>query len=372
MRGSAAYGKWLKVAVTVCRTLLGAVFVFSGFVKAVDPWGTAIKMGDYFAVYGLEALQPAAMTLAIVLCGVELVTGLMLLCGVRVRLASIAALVFMTGFTIITLLSATSLPVEDCGCFGDAVKLSPWATFAKNMVLLPLAVVVWWFSRGDRIFAFTRRELLLTSIFMAAGMGIGIYCYRHLPLIDFLPYKVGVDIREARQRNLDLEVGEVTVECRNLATGEHREFALDDAEWQDAEVWEWVDTHTSKADFGVNAASMLDDFAVRDAEGDATEAILGAEGVIHLLCVTELSGIPSECERRMGRLAERAAAEGAGVVCLTPDRLDKVTYRTFAGSGPVRCYNIDATVMKTMLRARNGLVTLRDGTIVDKRNCRDI
>ena len=148
--------KWLSHA---CRIVLGVTFIFSGFVKTVDPWGTAIKIQEYLSIYGLESLSGLRFGFSIWLCGAELMMGLMLLFKVRIRLISIFALASMIFFTVLTFLSATWLPVEDCGCFGDAVKLTPWETFAKNLVLLPLSVVVWWRYRRDRIFAFSKAEV---------------------------------------------------------------------------------------------------------------------------------------------------------------------------------------------------------------------
>ena len=121
--------KWLSHA---CRIVLGVTFIFSGFVKTVDPWGTAIKIQEYLSIYGLESLSGLRFGFSIWLCGAELMMGLMLLFKVRIRLISIFALASMIFFTVLTFLSATWLPVEDCGCFGDAVKLTPWETFAKN------------------------------------------------------------------------------------------------------------------------------------------------------------------------------------------------------------------------------------------------
>ena len=186
--------KWLSHA---CRIVLGVTFIFSGFVKTVDPWGTAIKIQEYLSIYGLESLSGLRFGFSIWLCGAELMMGLMLLFKVRIRLISIFALASMIFFTVLTFLSATWLPVEDCGCFGDAVKLTPWETFAKNLVLLPLSVVVWWRYRRDRIFAFSKAEVGCTVLFFSLAMGLGIYCYAHLPLIDFRPFKVGVNIYEA-------------------------------------------------------------------------------------------------------------------------------------------------------------------------------
>ena len=186
-----------KLLANVCRLILACTFILSGFTKVIDPWGTALKVNEYLSIYGMEALEPASMTFSIWLCGAELMMGCMLLFKVRIRLISIFALASMLFFTLLTLLSATVIPVEDCGCFGDAVKLTPWETFAKNLVLLPLSVVVWWRYRRDRIFAFSKAEVGCTVLFFSLAMGLGIYCYAHLPLIDFRPFKVGVNIYEA-------------------------------------------------------------------------------------------------------------------------------------------------------------------------------
>ncbi len=363
--------KWLA---HVCRIVLGVTFIFSGFVKAVDPWGTAIKVQEYLSIYGLESLSGLRFGFSIWLCGAELMMGLMLLFKVRIRLISIFALASMLFFTGLTFLSATWLPVEDCGCFGDAVKLTPWQTFAKNLVLLPLSVIVWWRYRRDRIFAFTKAEVGCTLLFFSIAMGLGIYCYLHLPLIDFRPFKVGVNIYEAMNAyspEQDGEVGKTVLVYRNKTTGRLHEFSLGDVEWQDAERWEWVDTRIEEIG-EPKVDPTLSEFSLRDAEGDATETLLTRPGRVYMLCITDSEGLDAPCERRFRRVVERAVAEGALAVCLTPERLHGVTYRSFAGSEAVRCYNIDATTLKTMLRAFNGMVVLDDGTISDKRNCRDI
>lgn len=359
-----------KLLAYVCRIVLACTFILSGFTKVVDPWGTAMKVNEYLSIYGLESLLPASMTFSIWLCGAELMMGCMLLFKVRIRLISIFALVSMSFFTVLTLLSATLIPVEDCGCFGEALKLTPWQTFFKNLALLPMAFAVWWRYRPDRIFAFKPLEILLTCLFFSMAMYLGYYCYIHLPLIDFLPYKVGVNIREAMEAPAEepSEVETVLV-YRNLETGRLHEFSLDDTEWQDTVRWEWVDTRTTGAPPSIRP--LVSEFALRDDGADVTEEVLTAPGRLYMLCVTSFDALPRRCARRMARLVERAAGEGARVVCLTPQPLYGASWYDF-GTGDVHCYNIDASTMKTMLRAENGLVVLDDGTITVKRNCRDI
>ncbi len=359
-----------KILANICRLILACTFILSGFSKVVDPWGTALKVNEYLSIYGVEWMQPASMTFSIWLCGAELMMGCMLLFKVRIRLISIFALLSMSFFTLLTFLSATLIPVEDCGCFGEAMKLTPWQTFVKNVVLLPMAIVVWWRYRRDRIFAFKPLEIVLTISFFCMSMYLGYFCYIHLPLVDFLPYKVGVNIHQAMQLP-EAEVGEseTVLIYRNRKTGKEREFSLDDTAWQDTVKWEWVDTRTTSELPTVRP--MVSEFALRDAEGDATESVITTPGRLYMLCVTAFDRLPKRCARRMVRLIEHAESEGARVVCLTPDPLYGELWHDFDGH-QVRCYNIDASTMKTMLRAVNGVVVLDDGTISAKKNCRDI
>ncbi len=359
-----------KIVAHACRIVLAATFILSGFTKVIDPWGTALKVDEYLTIYGLETLMSASMLFSIWLCGAELMMGCMLLFKVRIRLISIFALISMFFFTVLTFLSATVLPVEDCGCFGEALKLSPWQTFFKNLILLPLAVVVWWRYRPDRIFAFKPLEIVLTVLFFLFSMGLGYYCYIHLPLIDFLPYKVGVNIREAMQEPAET-VGktETVLIYRDRETGRERSFSLDETEWQDTLRWEWVDTRMLTD--APTIRPLVSEFALRDNGSDATDDVLAVRGRLYMLWVTSFDRLPERCIRRMAALVARAAEEGAQVVCLTPYPLDGETWYDF-GTGEVHCYNIDASTMRTMLRARNGVVVLDDGTITAKMNCRDI
>ena len=360
-----------NIITEICRLILALTFVFSGFVKAVDPWGTALKVDEYLSIYGIEELSRWSMVFSIWLCGAELMMGLMLLFRVRIRLISIFALASMTFFTLLTFLSATWIPVEDCGCFGDAVKLSPWQTFAKNAVLLPMAWVVWRHYRPDRIFAFRRIEVVLTVLFFCIAMGVGTYCYRHLPLLDFLPYRVGVNIAEAMEREAaaPAPIPETVLVYRNKTTGRTRKFSLDDKEWHDAAKWEWVDTYTVDAESAMQPT--VAEFAVRDAEGDATQELLHRCGRLYMFCTEDVETMDGRCRERIARAVAHAEAEGALCVVLTSRPLHDVTYYEFGGR-EVRAYNVDASTLKTMLRAHNGLVVLDDGTITAKMNCRDI
>ena len=352
----------------LCRTVLALTFIFSGVVKTVDPWGTALKVSEYLTIYGWDSLQDYVMPFSIWLCGAELMMGLMLMFKVRIRLVSIFAVCSMLIFTVITFVSATLLPVEDCGCFGEALKLTPWQTFLKNLLLLPLAFVVWWRYRPDRIFSFSKLELGCMVLFFSVAMGLGIYCYYHLPVLDFLPYKVGVNIREAmiEEQNREDDNVETVLVYRNLKNGRLKEFSIEDDEWQNEDKWEWVETRTESERNVVKA--LISEFSVYNAKGDATDFVLNCPGRLYLFCLTSLNDISPSCQQKLDDLANKATILGQSVVVLTPEPLYEQT-STRMGGLLMPCYNIDASTMKTLLRARNGVVVLDNGTITGKFNC---
>lgn len=355
-----------------CRIVVALTFVFSGAVKAIDPWGTALNVSNYLVTYGVEFLRPLVMPFSIWLCGAELMMGCMLLFKVRIRMCSTFACASMIFFTVLTFLSATFIPVEDCGCFGEVVKLTPWQTFLKNLVLLPMIMIVWWRYRPDRMFAFSRKEFSLALLFCVFSMGVGVYCYLHLPPIDLLPYKEGTNIAqamdEAKNRQTD---SEVVLVYRNRRTGRLREFSINDKAWQNESRWEWVETRVSDH-IADRVEPMILEFSISDERGEVTDSLLSIKGNLYIICVTNSKKIGKSCRQNLGYVVDKAHAENAAVICLTPEPITEPTYHQFSDNHSVKCYNIDSKTMKTMLRANTGLVVLTDGIVTEKANCRDI
>lgn len=355
--------RWFCGLSQACRILFAITFVVSGFFKAIDPWGTILSLNNYLAAYNLSAPEWLVVVLAILLCGAELMMGCMLLFKLCIRLVSIFSVLSMLFFTVLTLLSATIVPVEDCGCFGELIKLTPWQTFAKNLVLLPMAICFWYRYRTDRIFAFSKYETLLTCLLFTISMGVGTYCYRHLPLIDMLPYKVGVNIAEEMNRAREQHSSEkVVLLYRNRQSGEVREFSVDDKEWQDDACWEWVDTRVESIEAGLEP--LILEFYISNAEGDKTHELLTTSGRLYMLCMRDSESVDADVRARFEAVERYAEANGGKVIYLTPEHL--------SDTAPHYLYNMDAKTMKTMLRADYGLVELEDGVIVAKYNYRDI
>ena len=353
--------RWYRYLSHICRILFALTFIVSGFYKAIDPWGTIMSVNNYLSAYSITAPEWLVVVFSIWLCCAELMMGCMLTFKVRIRLVSIFSVLSMTFFTILTFLSATVIPVEDCGCFGELVKLTPWQSFAKNAVLLPMALCFWYRYRPDRIFAFSKLEFGLMCLFFTMAMGVGAYSYRHLPLIDMLPYKVGVNIAEEMNNAQAYQTSEdVVLIYRNRRTGRLREFSLDDKAWHNSNRWEWVETRVESDKHRVEP--MILEFYVSNHEGDKTSEILSHQGKLYMLFMKGLE-YGDAVRERFEAVERYVECSGGSLIYITPERITAPN---------TNIYNMDSKTMKTMLRADYGLVELENGIITAKYNYRDI
>lgn len=343
----------------IASWIVGLTFIFSGFVKSVDPVGTSVFVEKYLATYGLEVLMPAALTIGVVLGAVELLLGLMLISGAYRRVASLGAVLFLIIFSIITLLSATILPIGDCGCFGDAVTLTPWQTFGKNLLLLPLSIVAWWLSRRR---CASQYSLELTIHIALLSLMLNLVSLRFQPLVDFLPYKVGVDLRKEVERVHEAEANQVVtyLSFRDTTTGELHNFPLDDKGcWMDANL-EYVGDYTE-----VRELEMMQfaDFKIYSDEGDATLSLLEREGRVLWLTVSDVKALKGSCLEAVRRVLAKYPGQ---VAVITSDSVESVS--SVIG---VPCYAIDAMTLRSLIRSTVGVVVVDDGVIMDKWNIRD-
>ena len=228
----------------ICRLIFATTFIVSGFLKSIDPWGTILTIESYLAAYNIMSIPEWLIVIgAVTLGALEMIVGLMLLFNLYTRIASVASVAIMLFFTILTLLSATIVPVEDCGCFGEWITLTPWQTFAKNAVLLPMAICFWYHYRKEPLFDSGKREWMLLTLLVVLSFGLGIYCYRHLPIIDNSPYKEGVNIaRGVENGSVESANEKIVLVYRNRQSGELHEFSVEDTTWQNDTLWEWVET----------------------------------------------------------------------------------------------------------------------------------
>ena len=311
-----------KYATNICRFLLAAMFIFSGFVKAVDPLGFFYKLGDYTQAFGMADWMPPflLMIFAIALSAVEFVVGAYLLFGIRRGIATYSALLLMVCMTPLTLYLAIANPVHDCGCFGDAWVLTNWQTFGKNVILLLMTILVFWRRRLIIPF-FSRKSAWLVSMFtIIYVLSLSFYCLKNLPILDFRPYKVGTNILQAMEISED------------------------------------------------GAMPTINDFWITELETgeDITYNILEDEGYTFLLVAHRIEQADDKHIDLINELYDYAADNDYGFYALTSSSEQEIEeWRDWTGADyPFGI--VDDTELKTVIRSNPGLLLIKNGTIMGK------
>jgi uncharacterized membrane protein YphA (DoxX/SURF4 family) len=354
----------MKIIRIISRILAGMVFVFSGFVKAIDPLGSTYKFQDYFEAFHLEFLNGFAFPLAIILSTLELVIGLNLVIGIRVKLTSWLLLLFMTFFTILTFVLAISNPVSDCGCFGDAIKLTNWQTFWKNIIIfIPTIIVFWQRNRYTDLYA-GHSEWALSISFVLLALLLSAYSYHNLPLMDFRPYSTGTHIPDKMVVPEGMQVDEYETILVYEKEGVRQEFTMENYPWQDT-TWKWVETKQNLIKKGYEPP--IHDFVISSEDGrDVTRDILNDPGYVFLIIAYDLSKTNRDAFKTINKAVEEGQARGFKYYLITSSVMEEIT--SFRESVRPACeiYTADEITLKTIIRANPGIVLLRQGTILGK------
>ena len=348
------------VAVNVCRLLLAATFIFSGFVKANDPLGTVYKLEDYVHAMAWFTLPDTFLLgCAVILALFEFTLGVYLLFGMKRKATSAITLAFMVVMTLLTVYIAIANPVEDCGCFGDVLILSNGATLAKNIVLLGAAVLVSRYYRLQKDFLGSTAKWLIAFVSLCLIIAYAVYCIVCLPVLDFRPYKVGTNLREAvtsDQQKFDVKIV-------YEKDGQTLELSAEDEDPDS--TWTYVETRRTPIETQHLATA---DFYVADADGeDVTEEILLADGYTLLLIIPDLMNADEGCVDKVNEVYDYAQGKGWGFYCLTSSEDQQVqTYWNDHAGAEYMYYIAEERMLKTVVRGQPGLVLLQDGVIVKK------
>ena len=352
-------------AVNVCRFVLAATFIFSGYVKAIDPLGTLYKLKDYAAAMSLNGLLPdwALVGVAIALGTLEFALGVFMLFAVRRHVVSRITLAFMAAMTALTLWIFVADPVKDCGCFGDALKLTNGETLLKNIVLIACAALVAWRPVDMARFISRSNQWIVRYYTVAYIVITSVYCLYTLPIFDFRPYHVGMNIKQGMEIPEGAEQPEFESTFLLRKNGETREFTLDN--YPDS-TWEYVDTRTVQTKKGYEPP--IHDFALTscDTGEDITEQVLTKKGYTFLLVSPRLAVADDSNFGDIDQIYEYAEENGADFYCVTASANDEIErWRDLTGAEYKFC-NADETTLKTMIRSNPGLMLLKDGTIIGK------
>lgn len=309
-----------KLIVNICRIVLATTFILSGFVKAVDPLGTQYKIDDYLGAMHLGGMLPgiASLGASVVLAAVEFCLGIFLLFAIQRRLTSRCILLMMVVMTPLTLWLALANPISDCGCFGDAIVLTNWQTFGKNIVLLACAAIVaWWPQEMFRFVSRSNQWIVINySIVFIAMMAL--WSLYYLPPFDFRPYHIGTNLRQQWQRTME---------------GEDLPYA---------------------------------DFFIESGDGDITEQVLADTGYTFLLVSPYLEQADDSRLDLINQLYEYTQEHDYVFYCLTASSAKQVrVWRDITGAEYPFCQT-DGTTLKTVIRSNPGLLLVKDGVIIRK------
>ena len=351
----------IRILTWFVRELTGGVFIFSGFTKAVDPWGTLYKIQDYLAVMGLEIWPSLVKVGAFALCAVEFIVGVMLCFGSFRRTSAWAATAIMCFMLPLTFWIALYDPVPDCGCFGDALIISNWATFWKNVILM---IAVLWLSFFNRHAGWLINPaiqwigLIVTSVFCVAVEGAG---YFYQPLLDFRPYPVGSLLTD--------ETPEEEPEYKFIyeKDGIRREYTEADELPDEAEGWVFIDRVPVSEQSIDSRVSLRNEKSFRlwdyEAEEDVTEDVLTPEGDQLILVMPQLEKVSIAATWKINSLYEWAKShniEMIGAVAATRDDIDTWDDLSMP-EYPI--YTSEDTVLKELARGNPAVVFVRDGVI---------
>lgn len=315
----------MKILVQIARIIVGALFIFSGFVKLVDPIGSQYKFEEYFSegVLNLEFLIPYALPFAIFLIITEIVLGFALLVGWRVKLTVRSLKIIILFFLFLTWYSAFYNKVTDCGCFGDAIKLNPWETFYKDVILTILIFFIGYKIKLIKPILPKSNPGLIVLISLFVSSGITYYVLEHLPIIDFRAYAIGKNISEGMEYKNDGKIPPVH------------------------------------------------DFMLENAQNDLAPEIFKMEKVM-LVIMSSFEKSDYIAFSEIKKLSEEAIQKGYKVFGVSASFSEIIQITVNKYKLPFEVLFCDETTLKTMIRANPGIMILNKGTIVEKKNWTDI
>lgn len=350
--------RWL---VFLSRLIVGGTFVFSGFVKAIDPYGTAYKFEDYFAAFHLEFLSSFSMLFSVALSVVEFLLGMHMLFGSYRKSTPRLIFLFLCVMTPLTLYLAIVHPISDCGCFGDAVHLSNWATFFKNLVLLGGAVFLVYSNTRLRAL-YNQQVQWLTGLYSLVF--VLFFCYigiNYQPYLDFRPYKIGVNIPDA------LSVGEPEREFVFVyeKEGQREEFSIDNLPSEE-EGWSFVDRYEKTVETPRPETPAIDEFTIYRGAADITEDIIYDENYHILLLSPGLEKADDSEVDRINELYDYCVERGYEFACVTASTPRGIETWLENTGAEYPFYFMDKTTIRTIARGNPCVLLLKGGTILRK------
>jgi uncharacterized membrane protein YphA (DoxX/SURF4 family) len=355
-----------------CRIFVGLLFIFSGLIKINDPLGFSYKLEEYFEVFHITFLNDLAVCFSILLCAMEIILGFALLIGVRAKKVAWGLLLLIIFFAFLTFYSAAFKVVQTCGCFGDAIPLTPWQSFTKDLILLLLIIVI--FKNKEQIKPLfapkTSNRLFLASI--AVSVGLGFFTYSFSPFIDFLPYKVGANIPDEMKTPPGAlpDQFELTYHLKNKKTAETKDMTdkeyLSSNIWKDNN-WEIIGDPESKL-IKKGFTPKIVDLIINDAQrNDYTKELISNPFYSLWIVAYDLKKTDGAAINRLSALAANLTANfNMRTILLTSASPAEATAFAKKYKLVSEIFYVDGVPLKEMVRSNPGIMLIKNGTIVNK------
>jgi uncharacterized membrane protein YphA (DoxX/SURF4 family) len=359
----------MKSAVNLARILVGFLFIVSGFIKLNDPVGFSFKLEEYFSstVLDLPVFEPHALSIALIVVILEVVLGVALLLGFKVGLTVWTLLATIVFFTFLTLYSAVTGKVTDCGCFGDALKLTPWQSFYKDLVLLILILILVWKQNHISPWLSKKIQYGVGILALAASMAFANHVLNHLPWIDFRPYKIGASIPEGMNIPADAPKPVVEYSWVFEVNGQEKMFVTDGSYPKVEGKFIRVDTREIVAGY----EPPIHDFSLERSGNDYTESLLQEEKLLMIVSYDiDKSFKPAFSE--IADLVDLAIYSGYKVIGLSASSSEKVDTIKSEFGLDFPFYFADQTAIKTIVRSNPAVLLLDKGVILNKVHYNDL
>lgn len=358
--------------VWAARIFVGLLFIFSGLIKINDPLGFSYKLEEYFEVFHIAFLNGLSVTIAVILCSLEIILGFALLIGVRSVQVAWGLLLLIIFFAFLTFYSAYFKVVQTCGCFGDAIPLTPWQSFSKDLFLL-LLIAVLFINRKKIQPLFTAKtgDKFLAGA-TVVSIGLGLFTYNFLPVVDFLPYKIGANIPNEMKTppGAQPDEFELTYHLKNKKTGESKDMTNTDYLktniWKDNN-WQIIGQPESRL-VKKGFSPKIIDLAIQDAQGTNYTKDLFSNPFYNLMIVAyDLNKTDEEAINRLNALAINLTQNyNIRTILVTSNSAQDAEAFSKQHHLAIEIFYADEVPLKTMVRANPGILLLKNGTVINK------
>lgn len=352
----------MKVLAQISRILVGVLFIISGFIKANDPLGFSYKLDEYFTVFGTPFLIPVSLWMAIGICAFEIGLGVALLLGAKMNFTAWSLLLMIVFFTFLTFWSWKFDVVKDCGCFGDALRLKPFQSFMKDVVLLILILFIFMERKSIKPLLGERTSTVFAYFGFVASFLFSVYCYANLPVIDFRPYAVGKSIPEGMQLPAGAKKDSMVMVFIYEKDGVRHE--LSDKEIATAgidETWKFIDRKDKIVVEGDKP--KINDFTINSSDGtDVTSDVLTMKNVF-LLVAYDINHADDDVQSKVNDFVALCQKDRIEFIGLTASSAKDVDDFRHKHNSMFDYYFTDMTALKTMIRSNPGLMLIQNGTV---------